>query len=268
MPASIQYPEMAQQKRQTSTAQQSAFTADADFYGNRIGDLTAAANLLSDKEGRSTFNMFEDFDMDFGVGDGAPNTPTGNVKFRIVPKGDREAMGPDGKPVKIPVWILAKNSGVKSVPFKGGGENAAKYRQMLSTSQGLFRNLKELEGIYKNKTFLNRFSWSDESTVSRGLEGFVLQDLSKVFQEAKALGGASSDRDLSLIESMSPQRASTFFGRYKGNELALINKLRAMTIEKVRSVALANGMDMLPESQRQAKAVDTSNLRAKSSEIK
>jgi hypothetical protein len=273
MPASVNAPQALQTAKPSAGAASSAkanplFLNDADFYANRIGDTTAAATLLGDKDGGSTFNLFEDFDMDFGKGDGTPTGPSGSVKFRIVPKGDREGVDETGKPFKVPVWILAKNSGVKSVPFKGGNENAAKYRKMLGTTQSMFSKLKELEEIYNKKTFLNRFSTSNESTVSRGIEGLVLQDLASVFQDAKALGGSSSDRDMALIESMSPQRASTFFGRYKGNELALMNKIRSMAVEKVRSVAMANGMDIVPETQRNANAVDTSKLRAKSVEIK
>jgi hypothetical protein len=246
----------------------SPFARDADFYANKLGDMGAAQSLMGSKEGRNVFQMYEDHDFDLGEGDEAnPSAPSGRVKMRIVPKGDRQGIGPDGKPFRVPVHTLAHQNGVTTVPFKGGDESADRFRALIGTSQGLLKNLNELEKIYKENTILTSAGYSEASSKSRGLEARVLLDFSRIMSEAKGLGGGVSDRDLAVVESMTPQRASHTFTRFKGNEMRLLQQVRAMTLEKIRSTAQANGMDLLPEKQGQAKAINNDRLLRKSKHL-
>jgi hypothetical protein len=129
------------------------------------------------------------------------------------------------------------------------------------------KNLNELEDIYKNNTFLTSVGLSEASAKARALEARILMDFSRVMSEAKGLGGQVSDRDLSVVEAMTPQRATHTFTRFKGNEMALLRQVRSMTLEKIRSTAQANGLDLLPEHQRQAKVIDNDKLLRKSKHL-
>jgi len=251
-----------------SEKQASPFLADAEFYANKIGDLGAAQSLISSKEGRNIFQMYDGYDFDLGAGDKEdPSVPSGSVKMRIVPKGEREGLGPDGKPFKVPVHLLARQSGVTNVPFKGGDESADRFRALLGTSQGLLKNLKDLEKLYGENAVLTSVGYSEASTKARGLEARVLLDFSRIMSEAKGLGGGVSDRDLSVVESMTPQRASHTWTRFKGNEMQLIKQVRSMTLEKLRSTAQANGLDLLPETQGQKRGIDNAKLLRKSKQL-
>jgi hypothetical protein len=246
----------------------SPFLADADFYASKMGDFAAAQSLVASKDGRSVFQMYDGYDFDLGAGDkNDPSSPSGVVKMRIVPKGEREGMGPDGKPFRIPVHLMARQNGVTTVPFRGGDESADKFRGLLSSGQGLMKNLNDLESIYKDNTFLTSVGPSEASAKARALEARILMDFSRVMSEAKGLGGQVSDRDLSVVEAMTPQRATHTFTRFKGNEMALLRQVRSMTLEKLRSTAQANGLDLLPEHQRQAKVIDNDKLLRKSKHL-
>ena len=239
----------------------SPFSQDADFYASKLGDMGAAQALIGSKEGRNVFQMYEDHDFDLGEGDETdPSAPRGKVKMRIVPKGERQGVGPDGRPYTVPVHALAHQNGVTSVPFKGGDEAAERFRALIGTSQGMLKNLNELEKIYGKETFLTSVGYSEASTKARGLESRVLLDFTRIMSEAKGLGGGVSDRDLSVVESMTPQRASHTLTRFGGNEMRLLKQVRAMTLEKLRSTAQANGMDLLPESQGKATGMNNSRL--------
>lgn len=251
-----------------SEKQASPFLADAEFYANKIGDIGAAQSLISSKEGRNIFQMYDGYDFDLGEQDKAdPRAPSGTVKMRIVPKGEREGLGPDGKPFKVPVHLLARQNGVTNVPFKGGDENADRFRTLIGTSQGLMKNLKDLEKLYSENAVLTSAGYSEASTKARGLEARILLDFSRIMSEAKGLGGGVSDRDLSVVESMTPQRASHTWTRFKGNEMQLIKQVRSMTLEKLRSTAQANGLDLLPETQGQKRAIDNEKLLRKSKQL-
>ena len=244
------------------------FANDANFYANSIGDFGSAQTLLGSKDGRSVFQMFDEYDFDMGTGDDEDSTtPKGNVKMRIVPKGERSGMGPDGKPFKVPVWMLAKNNGVTTVPFRGGDEGADKFRGLLASSQGMMKNLNELEAIYKSNALLTGFGPSEASAKARALEARILMDYARVMSEAKGLGGQVSDRDLSVVQSMTPQRASNWFTRVKGNEMKLLRKVRSQTLEKLKSTAQANGLDLLPESQDRADTMNVDRLKRTSKNL-
>jgi hypothetical protein len=246
----------------TQRKEPNQFANDANFYANALGDFGSAQSLLASKDGKAVFQMFDDYDFDMGTGDDEDTTtPKGNVKMRIVPKGERSGLGPDGKPFKVPVWMLARKNGVTNVPFKGGDEAADKFRGLLSSSQGMMKNLNELEAIYKSNALLTGFGMSEASAKARALEARILMDYARIMSESKGLGGQVSDRDLSVVQSMTPQRASNWFGRLRGNEMRLLRKVRSQTLEKLKSTAQANGLDLLPESQEKADTMNTDRLK-------
>lgn len=245
----------------SSGKEPSLFSRDAEFYANSVGDFGSAQALMASKDGRAVFQMFDDYDFDLGTGDDEnPKSPKGNVKMRIVPKGERQMVGPDGNVMKVPMWAMARQNGVTNVPFKGGDEAADKFRGLLSSSQGMMKNLNELEAIYKKNAILTGFGPSEDASKSRALEARILMDYARIMSESKGLGGQVSDRDLSVVEAMTPQRASHWFGRLKGNEMKLLKKVRAQTLEKLRSTAQANGLDLLPETQQKAETMNTDRL--------
>ena len=256
------------QQGQGQAKEPSPFMVDAEFYANQMGDLGAAQALMSSKDGRTVFQMYDGYDFDLGDPDkNDPHSPSGNVKMRIVPKGDREGLGPDGKPFRVPVHLLARQRGVTTVPFRGGDAEADRFRGLLANSQGLLKNLKDLEKLYSENAVLSSVGYSEASTKARGLEARILMDFGTVMSQAKGLGGGISERDLLVIESMTPQRAGHTWTRFKGNEIQLIKQVRSMTLEKLRSTAQANGLDLLPETQGQKRAIDNEKFLRKSKQL-
>ena len=66
---------------------------------------------------------------------------------------------------------------------------------------------------------------------------------------------------------MTPQRASNWFTRVKGNEMKLLRKVRSQTLEKLKSTAQANGLDLLPESQDRADTMNVDRLKRTSKNL-
>jgi hypothetical protein len=222
----------------------SPFARDAEFYANAAEDYGAAQALTSSKDGRAIFQMYDPYDLDNGFAEDKKTKKTST--WMIVPKGSRQVPTPEG--VKdLPMHALARQYGVTNVPFKAGGEEADKFRGLISDSQLLLGNLNKLEEIYNQNAILTGFGYSEASTEARGLEAKITQDFMRVMSGTKGLGGNVSERDLSFAMSMTPQRATNWVTRFKGNELALIKKVRAMTKEKLKSSAQANGLDFLEQ---------------------
>ncbi len=234
---------------------------DAMFYANDIGDHGAAAALMNSKDGSSNFQIFDPYEFD--LGEGEDGGASGKMTLRIVPKGERDVPTPKG-PKRMAVWEYAHARGIKSAPFKGGDENARSFRDLIGQSQVLLGNLSKLEQLYKKNAVLTGFGPSEAATAARGLESRILLDYAKLMSGAKGLGGQVSDRDLSVFQSMTPQRASSWFTRIRGNEMSLLKKVRSQTIEKLKSTAQANGLDFLPERQEAQRAINTEKYRNKS----
>jgi hypothetical protein len=226
----------------------SLFAKDADFYANAVQDYGAAAALTGSKNGRSIFQMYDPYEFTMGMDEKNPKAPAKRSTFRIIPKGSRQVPTPEG--IKdLPLHAYAKQYGVTNVPFKGGDEAADSFRGLIGDSQILLGNLARLEQIYKDEAILTGFGYSNASTEARGLEANITKDFMKVMSGTKGLGGNVSDKDMSFAQSMTPQRASSWFTRFKGNETALIKQVRDMTIKKLKSSANANGVDFLMEDE-------------------
>lgn len=231
------------------TAQESAMNRDAAFYARDIGD-TAAAMTLAGSKGRAVFQMFDPYEFKMGLTEGRDQKAKTTI-MRIVPKGEREVPTPTGT-AKMKVWQYAQSRGVTTVPYKGGDEASDQFRTLISDAQTLLEDLTELERIYKRNMILTGFGPSTDSAEAKMLESKMLTGIGKFFSGAKGLGGQVSDRDMKIIESMAPQRASAWFSRLRGNELNAIHRLRSMTISKLNSVAQANGLEFLPENREDA----------------
>ena len=252
--------ETAEAKRQSNP-----FFGDANFYANAVGDLGAAQTLMTTKDGRSAFQMFEAYDFDLGGGDPKnPNAQSGSMKMRIVPRGSRQITTPDGRMADIPVWDLARRSGVTTVAFRGGDEQAEQFRGTIARAQGLLKSLAQLEEHYNKNSILTGYGTSEASTLSRGLESKILMDYGAVMNGLKGVGGSVSETDMELIKSMTPQRASAWWTRLGGNEKALLKQVRSQVLDKLKDTARVNGLELLPESNSHAKQLNESNLLRKS----
>lgn len=234
---------------QKPSPMEAAMNRDAAFYAKDIGD-TAAAMTLAGSKGRAVFQMFDPYEFKMGISEGRDQKPK-TTTMRIVPKGEREIQTPTGVS-KLKVWQYAQSRGVTTVPYKGGDEAADSFRSLIGDAQTLLEDLTELEKIYKRNMVLTGFGPSTDSAEARMLESKTLSGVGKFFSGARGLGGQVSDRDMKIIEGMSPQRASAWFSRLRGNELKAIERLRSLTISKLNSVAQANGLEFLPENKEDA----------------
>ncbi len=223
----------------------SAFARDADFYANAVDDIGAAAALTNSKTGRSVFQMYDPYEFDMGADEQDPKVSK-KTTFRLIPKGSRQVPTPDGVR-DLPVHAYARQYGVSTVPFKGGDEAADSFRTLLTDTQVLLGNLSKLEKIYQDNAVLTGFGYSSASNDARALEANITRDFMKVMSGTRGIGGNTSDRDMAMAMSMTPQRASSWVTRFRGNEAALIKQVREMTIKKLKSAANANGVDFLTE---------------------
>lgn len=252
--------ETAEAKRQSSP-----FFNDANFYANAIGDIGAAQSLMSTKNGSSAFQMFEAYDFDLGRADEKdPTNPSGQIKMRIVPRGSRQITTPDGQTANIPVWDLARRSGVTTVAFRGGDENAEKFRETLARAQGLLRSLGQLEQHYNENGFMGGYMPTAASAQAKALESKILMDYGAVMTGMKGIGGSVSEKDMDLISAMTPQRASTWWTRLGGNEKTLLKQVKLQVLDKLKDTARVNGLELLPESSGRGQQLNEANLLRKS----
>lgn len=252
--------ETAEAKRQSSP-----FFNDANFYANSIGDVGAAQALMSTKNGSAAFQMFESYDFDLGKGDEKdPTNPSGQIKMRVVPRGSRQITTPDGQVANIPVWDLARRSGVTTVAFRGGDENAEKFRETVSRAQGLMRSLGQLEQLYHSNGFMGGYMPTSDSASAKALESKILMDYGAVMTGMKGVGGSVSEKDMALIDAMTPQRASSWFGRLGGNEKTLLKQVKLQVLDKLKDTARVNGLELLPENESKGRQLNQSSLLRKS----
>ena len=246
------------EKQSSGEKEPTMFAKDAEFYANAIEDFGAAAALTGSKNGRAVFQMYDPYEFDMGMPEnGDKNAAPTKATWRIIPKGSRQVPTPQG--VKdLPVHAYANQYGVTNVPFKGGDEAADSFRGLMVDSQMLLGNLSRLEKIYADNAILTGFGYSEASTEARALETSITKDFMKVMTGSKGLGGNVSDKDISFAQSMTPQRASSWFTRFKGNEKNLLKRVRAMTMEKLKSTANANGVDFLAEDNEGNRATQNS----------
>jgi hypothetical protein len=232
---------------QKAPEEPSRFAKDAEFYANAVEDFGAAAALTGSKNGRAVFQMYDPYEFDMGLPEnGDKNAAPTKATWRIIPKGSRQVATPQGMK-DLPVHAYANQYGVTNVPFKGGDEAADSFRGLVVDSQMLLGNLSRLEKIYSENAMLTGFGYSEASTEARALETSITKDFMKVMTGSKGLGGNVSDKDISFAQSMTPQRASSWFTRFKGNERTLLKRVRSMTMEKLKNTANANGVDFLAE---------------------
>lgn len=244
----------------------SLYRSDADFYANEMGDIGGAAALTQSKEGKSVFRMFEAHDFDMGE-DG------GQMQMQVVPRGEKMIPTKDGNK-RIPVWMLAANrtingrkAPVMSVPFKGGDEEAGKYRELIGSSKGLLTNLSQLEKLYAKHSVLSGILPTQDAAEAKALEGRIMLDYSRVMTGAKGMGAGVSDHDMEIMESMTPHRASRVFSRLGGNEMALLKRTRQQVLDKLRAAGQANGIDLISSNGGVQKSLASRSLDAKSKEI-
>lgn len=233
-----------------------AFLNDAAFYANDVGDLGAAQTLLSAKDGRGVFQMYEGHEFNMGTPSKHNPEGQGKVNMKIVPRGSRKIVGPSGKAIDIPMHELARRRGVTVVPFKGSEANADAFRTMLADAKGVFNTMDQLEQLYINNTFLTPYGPSADSSKAKGLESQLTIDMMKVLAGTKGVGGNTSEKDMAFVQAMGPQRASSAFGHLKGNELALLRQARGKILEKVQNAASVNGLDFIAESPAAQKTIN------------
>lgn len=245
-------------KEEAKAKDESMFAKDAEFYANAVEDYSAAAALTGSKNGRAVFQMYDPYEFDMGMPEnGDKNAAPSMATWRIIPKGSRQVATPQGMK-DLPVHAYANQYGVTNVPFKGGDEAADAFRGLVVDTQMLLGNLSRLEKIYSENAVLTGFGYSEASTEARALETSITKDFMKVMTGTKGLGGNVSDKDIAFAQSMTPQRASSWFTRFKGNERTLLKRVRSMAMEKLKSTANANGVDFLAENNEAGQNIQNS----------
>jgi hypothetical protein len=227
---------------QNAARSSAIYSNDADFYVNTLGDVGAGAALLNSKKGTSVFEMLQPLEFSTGVDKDGNSI---NETYHVVPHGFSTVPTPKG-PQRVSNYELAIARGVKSVPFKGGEERAAGFRKMMESAQPLLESLSKLEALYNKHTYLGNLDPSQDSALAKALEARIQADYAMVMNEAKASGSGTSDMDMTIIEAMTPHRASYTWSRLGGNEMALLKQVRQQVLNKINTVGQDNGIMLVP----------------------
>lgn len=216
---------------------------EAEFYMN-LGDFSSAESLLKSK-GPAVFQRDEVWEVDSIDENGKPSKQA----YMIGPRGEYQYTGPDGKPTKIPAYLLANRAGVGSVPFRGGDQSAIQFRTLMSKVQKFTRDLNDLEMLYRNNMYLGSLDPSEASARARMLEAGIKTDYLAIMKDTKGMGGAVSDNDMLIAEYMVPQRATNALTRLGGNELAILRQVRDGALRKVMELGSSNGISFRSQNQ-------------------
>lgn len=221
----------AYQKGMAAAGAQKSISPEAQFYA-AVGNMAGAVSMQKTK-GPSLFTLGQEFDL------GSAG------RYAIMPAGEMNAYAKDGSMMRISVADYAIQSGVKTVPFSGGDQDAEAFRNTLSRTKGLMESLDELEQVYdRNVLYIGRLSPTDLSTKAQQLETKILMDAMAVLTGTRSLGGNTSNVDIEMLQTMVPKAASTFFTNTKGNEKLRLAELRRHVINNLMSAARFNGVDL------------------------
>lgn len=210
---------------------------EAQFYAS-VGDMSGAM-IIQKSKGPSLFTFGEELDM------GSAGS------FMMAPSGTMQAVTQDGKRVSVNVSDYAARNGVKTVPFRGGDQQAELFRNTLTRTKSLMDSLDELEKAYDdNSLYIGHFNPSETSAYAEQLETKVLLDAMAVLTGSKSLGGNTSNVDIDMLRKMMPKAASTYFFNTKGNEKRRLVELRKIVMNHVMSAAEANGVALKEMNKR------------------
>jgi hypothetical protein len=217
--------------QQAAVARQKPINPEAQFYAT-VGDLSGAM-IIQKSKGPSLFTHGEEIDLG----------SAGNFYFS--PAGEMNAKDKSGNIRRIKVSEFAAQSGVKTVPFRGGDQQAEMFRNTLQRTKGLMDSLDELEQAYEdNSLYIGKFNPSETATMAEQLETKILLDAMAVLTGSKSLGGNTSNVDIDMLRTMMPKAASTYFTNMKGNEKKRLAELRRFVLNHVMSAAEVNGIKL------------------------
>ena len=232
MNAEAAYQQKMAMAQAAAAAKQKAINPDAQFYAEN-GDLSGAITIQKTK-GPSLFTLGEEYNF-------------GDDNFAIMPSGQTTVVeAKTGKRIRANVSQLAVQRGVKTVPFRGGDQQADLFRNTLSTTKSLMDNLRDLEGLYEqNNLYIGRLNPSELSSKANQLESRILLDSMAILTGSRTLGGNVSNNDITILQDMVPKAASTYFTNMKGNERARLKELKKFVFDRLSSAAQANGISFM-----------------------
>lgn len=205
---------------------------EAQFYAS-IGDM-AKAVVLQKSKGPSLFQHGEEYDFGETLG-----------LFAIAPSGTMPVVDVNGNIMKANVSEYAWKSGIRSVPFVGGDQNAVLYRQTLQKSGEVFKALDDLEKVYhENFAYIGKLNPSALATRAEQLETQVLLGATSLLTGTKSLGGGTSNTDIEMLQRIVPKAASTYVSNMKGNELERLKYLREMLKDHLMRASESNGLTL------------------------
>lgn len=222
-----------------AAAAQNPVSPEAQFYAS-VGNMAGAVQMQKTK-GPSLFTFGEEIDLGGSTYSYAPygkmnmfNRATGKYEYRDVAD-------------------MAMQSGIKTVPFAGGDNQAMLFRNTITRTKGIMDDLNELDRLYGvNNLYIGTLNPSETATKAQQLETKILLDAMAILTGTKSLGGNTSNVDIDMIRTMVPKAASTAFGNMKGNEKARLAELREIIKKHVMNAARANGIDLRETKQTAA----------------
>ncbi len=217
-------------------AGQKPISPEAQFYAS-VGNM-AGAVMFQKTKGPALFTFGEEIDL-------------GGKTYSYAPSGKMNVINrATGKKEYRDVAEVAMQSGVKTVPFAGGDNQAMLFRNTITKTQGLMKGLDELERLYGDSgLYIGTLSPTETATKAQQLETKILLDAMSILTGTQTLGGGTSNVDIDMIRQIAPKAASTAFGNTKGNEKVRLAQLREIITNHVMNAAKANGI-ALRETKR------------------
>lgn len=167
-----------------------AFQAQ-QVYG-RLGNL-AAARVISKSRGPALFQYLEPLDL------GRAGS------FHMHPAGYLDVPTPDGKRRRLSASEVLEISGVTTIPYLGGDEEATTFRNVAGMASSVIKMMDQLEEIYeKNGTLV---PMSDDYNRAKQIEGQLAPAVQQLRTGSKSMAG-TSDLEIAALEKTLPRRTN------------------------------------------------------------
>ena len=198
-------------------------------YGS-TGNI-GAARVISKSRGPALFNHGESVEMGRGG------------SYAIIPSGDINEVGPDGKPKRTSMSQYIQRNGVSVVPFLGGDESAVAWRGAAAKTSELMEVLDQIEDLY-NKPGFKSMPFSDTNRQLEQLESGLVNIVSQLKTGSKSMAGVSDLEMENLLKGL--PAAGSNLTQPVATGLERVSKTREQVRGILMRTALMNGLVLTP----------------------
>lgn len=198
-------------------------------YGS-TGNI-GAARVISKSTGAALFIHGQSVEMGRGG------------SYAIIPSGDINEVGPDGKPKRTSMSQYIQRNGVSVVPFLGGDEPAKAWRGAAAKTSELMKVLDQIEDLYKAPGFIS-FPGTNKNRQLEQLESGLANIVIQLKTGSISMAGVS-DLEMANLENGLPA-AGTNLTQTVATGIERVSKTREQVKGILMRTALMNGLVLTP----------------------